>query len=72
MTGLFSHGPTPLANTLDGAIQAFTASDLSAALGDMFSTSYLSMAAAEVAHAAENGDAEDVNDWERARYLEFS
>ena len=62
----------PLANTLDGAVQAFSSSELSSALGDMFSASYVSMAAAEVALAAENGTADDVNDWERYRYIEFS
>lgn len=61
-----------LANTLAGAVEAFTGSDLAGQLGDMFSTSYVSMAAAEVAHGAENAVADDVNDWERDRYIEFS
>jgi glutamine synthetase len=61
-----------LANTLDDAIQAFRGSELSSVLGEMFSASYVSMAAAEVIHAAENAAVDDVNDWERDRYLEFS
>ncbi len=63
---------TPLATTLQGVIDAYKGSELAAALGDMFSTSYLSIAAAEVAHAAEHADPDDVNDWERDRYIEFS
>ena len=63
---------TPLANSLAGALEAYTGSELASALGDMFSTSYTSMAQAEVAHAAENGVVDDVNDWERGRYIEFS
>ncbi len=62
----------PLADTLTGAIEAFTGSELAAELGDMFATSYVSIAAAEVAHAAEHGEVDDVNDWERDRYIEFS
>jgi len=63
---------TPLANNLDDAIAAFTGSELASALGDMFATSYLSIASADAAQGAENGVADDVNDWERGRYLEFS
>lgn len=62
----------PLANSLGDVVAAYDGSELASALGDMFSTSYVSIAAAEVAHAAENGVADDVNDWERDRYLEFS
>ena len=61
-----------LANTLDGVIQAFTGSELSTGLGEMFSASFVSMAVAEAIQAAENAVADDVNDWERDRYIEFS
>lgn len=61
--------PTDLA----GAIAAFKGSALANQLGDMFSTSYISIADAEVAHAAENSpDPDDVNDWERERFIEHS
>ena len=64
---------TPLATTLTGAIEAFEGSALASMLGDGFSRSYASLARVEEAHAAENNpDPDDVNDWERARYLEFS
>jgi len=62
----------PLANSLAGSIEAYSGSELAVQLGDMFSASYVSMAAAEVVLAAEHGVAGDVNDWERARYIEFS
>ena len=61
--------PTDLA----GAIAAFAGSGLAEQLGDAFSRSYVSIAEAEVAHAAENNpDADDVNDWERQRFIEHS
>ncbi len=61
--------PTDLA----GAIAAYADSPLAAQLGDTFSRSYVSIAEAEVPLAAENNpDADDVNDWERARFLEHS
>ena len=61
--------PTDLA----GAISAYQGSKMAAQLGDMFSTSYVSIAVAEVALAAENSpDLDDVNDWERARFIEHS
>ena len=42
-------------------------------LGDEFSRSFVSLAREEVRLAAEhNPDPDDVNDWERARYIEFS
>jgi hypothetical protein len=42
-------------------------------LGDEFSRSFVSLAREEERLAAENNpDPDDVNDWERARYLEFS
>lgn len=62
----------PLPTTLADGVAAYSGSELASALGDMFSTSYVSMAAAEVQHAAENGVDDDVNDWERSRYIEFS
>ena len=61
--------PTDLA----GAVAAYAGSDLATQLGDTFSRSYVSIAEAEVALAAEhNPDADDVNDWERARFIEHS
>jgi len=63
---------TPLANNLADAIATYTGSELATALGDMFSTSFLSIATAELAHATEHSVADDVNDWERDRYIEFS
>ncbi len=61
--------PTDLA----GALAAFEGSSLAAALGDTFSRSFASIAQAEVALAAEhNPDPDEVNDWERARFIEHS
>jgi len=61
--------PTDLA----GAIAAFAGSALAGQLGDIFSRSYVSIAEAEVALAAENNpEPDDVNDWERARFIEHS
>ncbi|MEL6983563.1 MAG: glutamine synthetase, partial [Actinomycetota bacterium] len=61
--------PTDLAS----ALAAFEGSDLAGSLGDTFSRSYASIAKAEVALAAEhNPDPDDVNDWERARFIEHS
>jgi len=63
----------PLPTDLAGAIAAFDGSPLADRLGEIFSKSYLSIAAAEVAHGAENNpDPDDVNDWERERYIEHS
>lgn len=62
----------PLATSLPGLIDAYAGSDLAAELGDMFSTVFVAMAGAEAAHAEEHADADTVNDWERARYIEFS
>ena len=46
---------------------------LASMLGDGFSRSYVSLAREEERLAAENSpDPDEVNDWERARYLEFS
>ena len=61
--------PTDLA----GALAAYEGSTLAGMLGDTFSRSYASIAQAEVAMVAENNpDPDDVNDWERARFMEFS
>ena len=63
----------PLATDLTGAIEAFEGSGLASMLGDEFSRSFVSLAREEERLAAENNpDPDDVNDWERARYLEFS
>jgi glutamine synthetase len=58
--------------TLADAIAAYDGSELAGRLGDTFSRSYVSIAQAEVALAAEHGLAGDVNDWERDRYIEHS
>ncbi len=64
---------TPLPTDLRGAIDAFTGSALADRMGDVFSRSYVSIAEAEVTMAAEhNPDADDVNDWERERFIEHS
>ena len=64
---------TPLPTDLAGAIVAYEGSDLASQLGDTFSRSYVSIAHAEVALAAEHSpDADDVNDWERERFIEHS
>lgn len=58
---------------LPGAIAAYSGSDLAAQLGDTFSRSYVSIAEAEVIHATEHNPAvDDVNDWERERFIEHS
>jgi glutamine synthetase len=58
---------------LAGAVAAFEGSGLAATLGDVFSRSYVSIARAEVALASEhNPDVDDVNDWERSRFIEHS
>ena len=64
---------TALPTDLAGAIAAFEGSDLAGRLGDTFGRSYVSIAQAEVALAAENNtDPDDVNDWERERFIEHS
>lgn len=61
--------PTDLAS----ALAAYEGSALASALGDRFSRSFASIAQAEVALAAEHSsDPDEVNDWERARFLEHS
>ena len=63
----------PLPTDIAGAVAAYEGSALGTELGDMFSESFVSIAKAEIALAAENSpDADEVNDWERARYLEHS
>jgi len=63
----------PLATDLTGSIEAFEGSGLASMLGDEFSRSFVSLAREEERLVAENNpDPDDVNDWERARYLEFS
>ena len=62
-----------LPTTVAEAANAFAGSDLAALLGDMFARSYLSLAAADAELAAADGaDGDDVNDWERNRYMEHS
>lgn len=62
---------TALPTDLPGAIAAYSGSSLANQLGDIFSRSYVSIAEAEVALAAEhNPEVDDVNDWERARFIE--
>lgn len=64
---------TALPTDLEGAIAAYKDSSLATQLGDMFSRSYVSISEAEVPLAVENNpEADDVNDWERARFLEHS
>lgn len=65
------HAPLPA--DLAGGVAAFAGSSLAAQLGDTFARSYTSIAEAEIALAAEHSpDEDDVNDWERARYIEHS
>ncbi|MEL7156480.1 MAG: glutamine synthetase family protein [Actinomycetota bacterium] len=61
--------PTDLA----GAVAAFRGSALAAQLGEVFSTTYALIAEHEVALAAEHApDPDDVNQWERDRFLEHT
>ena len=65
--------PLP-ANAADG-IAAFEGSTLGAALGEEFSTNFVLMAKAELDKFAEAGcdpAGDDVTDWERDRYIEFT
>ena len=58
---------------LKTAIAAYELSPLAASLGEEFSRSFVSIAAGEVAHAAEHSpDHDEVNDWERERNIEHS
>lgn len=62
-----------IATDLAGAVEHFSGSSLAAQLGATFSRSYVSIAEAELALAQKNSpDQDDVNDWDRARYLEHS
>lgn len=65
--------PLP-ANAADG-IAAFEGSALAAALGEEFSTNFVLMAKAELGKFADAGcdpAGDDVTDWERDRYIEFT
>ena len=62
-----------LPTDLSGAIAAYESSPISQQLGDMFSRSYVSIAAAEVELAAANAESDDpdhVSQWERDRFIE--
>jgi len=56
------------------ALAAYEGSPLAGMLGDVFSRSFCSIAAADAALAAEHAaeDPDEVNDWERERYIEHS
>ncbi len=63
----------PLPTDLASAVAAYSGSLLANQLGDTFSKSYVSIAEAEVALAAEHSvEPDDVNDWERERFIEHS
>ncbi len=63
----------PLPADYPSTIEAFADSELAGLMGDMFARSYVSIARAEQALAAENaGQGDEVNEWERARYMEHS
>ncbi len=62
-----------LPTDLSAAIASFTGSALAAQLGDVFARSYASIAAHDAALAADfSSETDDVNDWERSRYMEHS
>ena len=62
-----------LPTTLADAVASYRDSRLAELLGDKFSRSYVSIAEAEIAHAAEHSpDADEVNDWERTRFIVHS
>ncbi len=62
-----------LPTDLEGAIAKYAGSALAEMLGDKFSRSFASISAAELPLAAENSpDPDNVNDWERARFIEHS
>jgi len=57
----------------ENSVASYTQSSLHHRLGEKFSRSLLSLAAAELALAAEHaGGAGDINDWVRARFIEHS
>ena len=63
----------PLPTDLSGAIAAYESSPIAQQLGDMFSRSYVSIAAAEVDLAdvnAESDDPDHVSQWDRDRFIE--
>lgn len=62
-----------LPTSLKEAVDAYAGSRLAQMLGDTFSRSYVSIAEAEIVLAAEhNPEIDDINDWERARFIEHS
>ena len=68
-------GDSPaLPTDFQAVIDAYEGSALAGLLGDMFSRSFCSLAAAEAALAADNraADPDEVNDWERERFIEHS
>ena len=63
----------PLPTDLAGAVSAYRGSGLAEQLGEVFSTTYLCIADHEVALAAEHApEPDDVNEWERARFIEHT
>lgn len=63
----------PIPPDFAGAMAAYRGSPLASILGELFSASYLSIASAELELFAANSDHPDeVNDWERSRYMEHS
>ena len=65
----------PLPATAAAGIAAFESSALAAALGEQFSTNFVLMAKAELGKFTEAGCdpvGDDVTDWERDRYIEFT
>ncbi len=63
----------PLPTTLADAVASYKGSALAGMLGEVFSKSYVSIAEAEVALAAEHApDPDEVNDWERERFIVHS
>ncbi|MEZ5378054.1 MAG: glutamine synthetase family protein [Acidimicrobiales bacterium] len=64
---------TPLPTDLSASLAAFQGSALAGQLGDTFARSFASIVTHEIALGSEHGgDGDDINDWERARYLEHS
>ena len=66
---------TPLPNNAADGIAAYEGSALAAALGEEFSTNFVLMAKAELEKFVEAGCdpvGDEVTDWERKRYLEFT
>lgn len=62
-----------LPTTLADAVEYFRGSALAGMLGEVFAKSYVSIADAEVALAAEHApDPDEVNDWERERFIVHS